>query len=169
MKQQKTTQTFPRHPTGKVQQPMTTETCWIKKIEKKEYKVKVYNTRKLQPKTTQINRTEKMGQRRSKRNSTMKSMSGARLHNRIQQKNCEQRSSKTNSTRTSISGAPFHKGRQQKYCEQRRSETNSTRPTISQAKFHSRRLEKFIPQRRWKINSRVNYLTGKVPQTETER
>ena len=41
MKQQKTTQTFLRHATGKVQQSRTTETFRIKKTEKKEYKVKI--------------------------------------------------------------------------------------------------------------------------------
>ena len=41
MKQQKTTQKFLRHATGKVQQVTKTERFRIKKTEKKEYKVKI--------------------------------------------------------------------------------------------------------------------------------
>ena len=68
MKQKKTTQTFRRHATGKVQQPMTTERCYIKKTEKKQYKVKIHPTGNVQqPKTTQRYRTEKMEKKTAQR------------------------------------------------------------------------------------------------------
>ena len=61
MKQKKTTQTFGINATGKVKKPSRTERCYIKKTEKKEYKVNIQSTGKVQqPKTTKRYRTEKM-------------------------------------------------------------------------------------------------------------
>ena len=166
-----------------------------KKTEKKEYKVKIHSTGKVQqPKTTQRYHTEKM-----EKNSTTTSLSNARFYNRKQQ-NCiaQRRSKETTQGQLSqskvpqlktterlptkkienkqhkakyVSGARFHNGTQQNGMGQRRSKTNSTTNTcISQSRFYNWKHQKDCEQRRSKRNSnKAEYLTGKVPQPKTRQ
>ena len=134
---------------------------------KKQHNDKSLTRKVLQPKTTELYRTEKIQKKQHKVNYLRAKVPQLKTTERLPTKKIENKQHKAKY----VSGARFHNGTQLNGMGQRRSKTNSTTNTCnSQSRFYNRKHQKDCEQRRSKRNSnKAEYFTGKVPQPKTRQ